>query len=102
VSLKRKTLKDYNLSDGTFIPKGTHVSVASQAIHLDPDLYENAETFDGFRFSRMREAGKGGQALQHQMITTAPEFLTFGHGRHAWFVSCFDSFSVLVWAHFAD
>jgi len=83
ISLKRKTLKDVTLSDGTFLPKGTHVSIASFAIHLDPDVWENPETFDGFRFSRMREALGEGHSMQAQYITTSPDFLSFGHGRHA-------------------
>lgn len=92
VSLTRKVLKPYTLSDGTFLPPGTFVSASSRAIHFDPENYARPEEFDGFRFADMRDEndaggaieGEEGSANKHQMVTTGTEYLPFGHGKHAW------------------
>ncbi|TDL14450.1 cytochrome P450 [Rickenella mellea] len=81
LSISQIALQDYTFSDGTFIPKGTMVSAAAGAIHHDKGVYENANTFDGFRFSGFRE--QDGENLKHQMVSTSHDYLSFGHGRHA-------------------
>ncbi|KAH7906709.1 cytochrome P450 [Hygrophoropsis aurantiaca] len=81
LSMSRKALKDFTFSDGTFIPKGTMVSVASHAIHHDSGIYDDADRFDPFRFADLRT--EDGEAMKHQMVSTNPDFLSFGHGRHA-------------------
>lgn len=42
--------------NGTFCPYGSLVSIPTNGIHNDPDLYTNAATYDPFRFSVQREA----------------------------------------------
>jgi len=79
--MARKTMKDVTFADGTIIPKGAFVTMATQPMHLDNEFYVNAEMFDPFRFSNMR-AKDGG--VKHQFAVTSPEYLVFGHGRHAW------------------
>jgi len=81
LSMTRKALQDFTFSDGTFVPKGTTVSVASGAMHHDEANYANAAVFDGFRFANMREGD--GEAAKHQMVSTNADYLPFGHGRHA-------------------
>ncbi|KAH7926847.1 cytochrome P450 [Leucogyrophana mollusca] len=81
LSMGRKALKDFTFSDGTFVPKGTIVSVASYATHHDDTVYENADVFEPFRFADLRE--EEGEAVKHQMVSTNLEYLPFGHGRHA-------------------
>ncbi|KAJ7445668.1 cytochrome P450, partial [Mycena latifolia] len=87
LSLNRKVVaKDgFRFSDGTFIPYGSFLSVSGQPVQHDPANYDNPEVFDGFRFSRMREQGKdtGEGIFKNHMISTAPEHLVFGHGKHA-------------------
>ncbi|KAF9236822.1 cytochrome P450 [Melanogaster broomeanus] len=78
VSLTRKAMKDFTFSDGTVIPKGTSVFAASRSIHLDNELYENAEAFDPFRFA---EGDR--DSVKHRFDSTSPEYLSFGYGRHA-------------------
>ncbi|KZT39041.1 cytochrome P450 [Sistotremastrum suecicum HHB10207 ss-3] len=81
-SMTRRTREDYTFSDGTFVPAGTTISVAASSIHVDPSIYgENAHEFDGFRFSARAETDSG--KINHSFITTSPEFLLFGHGKHA-------------------
>lgn len=51
-------------------------------MHHDDALYEDATKFDAFRFSRMRE--RDGEAAKHQFVNTSIDYITFGHGKHAW------------------
>lgn len=74
--------KDITLSDGTFIPKGTLLSVPVYSMHHDDSLYEDAARFDAFRFSRMRE--QEGEGAKHQYVNTSIDYVSFGHGKHAW------------------
>ncbi|KZT72304.1 cytochrome P450 [Daedalea quercina L-15889] len=81
ISVMRKTLQDTTLSDGTFIPAGTLVAGASTATHHDARNYENPDVFDPFRFADMRT--EEGEAIKHQFVSTSPEYVPFGHGKHA-------------------
>ncbi|KAF8833162.1 cytochrome P450 [Paxillus ammoniavirescens] len=81
VSMSRKAMKDFTLSDGTVLPQGTIVTIASQATRLDNGYYENADVFDPFRFANMRE--EDGDDAKHSFASTNPEYLAFAHGRHA-------------------
>ena len=80
--MSRKVLKDFTFSDGTFLPAGTHISVASGAIHHDGELYKNPHEFDPFRFANMRD--EDGEGAKHQMVSTSTDYIPFGHGKHAW------------------
>ncbi|KAJ3481441.1 hypothetical protein NLI96_g7662 [Meripilus lineatus] len=76
-SMLRMAKKDFMFSDGTFIPKGTMVSVASDAIHHDEGFYSDPEVFNPWRFS------DDGTNKIKDVTATSTEFLIFGHGRHA-------------------
>lgn len=78
-SMNRYVEKEIELSDGTILPKGSRVSVAS-SFH-DPSIYPDPERFDAARFLRMRQ--QTGQENSWQFVTTTPAFLLFGHGQHA-------------------
>ncbi|KAF9235149.1 cytochrome P450 [Melanogaster broomeanus] len=81
VTLFRRAIKDVTFSDGTMIPKGTFVAFATQSTHLDSELYENTDVFDPFRFSNALD--EDGEGLKRQFVSTNPEYLAFGHGKHA-------------------
>ncbi|KAM5541320.1 hypothetical protein V8D89_004874 [Ganoderma adspersum] len=81
LAMGRKAMKDITLRDGTRIPQGALVQVASYALHHDGTHLENADTFDAFRYARMR--GAAGQGLKHQFTSTSPEYIPFGHGQHS-------------------
>ena len=49
-------MKDVVLSDGTRIPRGTMVAASAYAMHHDGALLADADTFDPFRFARVRGA----------------------------------------------
>jgi cytochrome P450 len=63
--------------------------VTALALTSPKAVYEHPEVFDGFRFSRMREEradARGGQEpniFTHHMVTTSPNHIVYGHGRHA-------------------
>ncbi|KAG6856475.1 hypothetical protein H0H87_004054 [Tephrocybe sp. NHM501043] len=75
--------KGFTFSNGVHLPKDSIVSVANYATHHDDDHYENANTFDGFRFSDIREAAEGYDTIRHQFVHTTPGYVSFGHGRHS-------------------
>ncbi|KAF8721948.1 hypothetical protein AX14_010063 [Amanita brunnescens Koide BX004] len=80
-SVKRKVLKDFTFSNGITIPAGYTISIPHRSIHRDPGNYLDPEIFDGFRFAKMRE--QEGESTKHLTVTTTPNYLTFGQGRHA-------------------
>ncbi|EJF57560.1 cytochrome P450 [Dichomitus squalens LYAD-421 SS1] len=77
----RKAVKDVVLVNGTLIPKGTMVIGPQLPTHLNEEYFPDAQTFDPFRFSRMRE--KEGEGMKHQFVQTSTEFVAFGHGKRA-------------------
>ena len=83
--MRRKALVDYTFVDGTFVPRGTTVAVCQTVAHHNEAHYQNANSFEPWRF--VRDADKeGDEASTHnQMVATSPVFLPFGHGRHAWY-----------------
>ncbi|KAH8113854.1 cytochrome P450 [Phellopilus nigrolimitatus] len=84
LTMNRKVLADYTLSDGTFLPAGSYVAANAETMHHDEAHYAHANTFEGFRFADMREEGADEHAAtKHQMVATTPDYLAFGHGRHA-------------------
>ncbi|KAF8139390.1 cytochrome P450 [Mycena galopus ATCC 62051] len=93
---RRVVAKDgFRFSEGTFVPRGSFVCVAARPTHYDSCqswLFSfactNAAEFDGFRFARERaEHAATGDPSQYiftrQMISTAPDYLSFGIGKHA-------------------
>lgn len=84
----RKAMRDVVLCDGTRIPEGTLLAVDSLNAHHDCAVYSGAGAFDPFRFARMREAGAD-EGVRHQLVNTSLGFLTFGHGKHAWYACRF-------------
>ncbi|TRM59925.1 cytochrome P450 [Schizophyllum amplum] len=81
LSLNRKVVKKggFTFTDGTHVPVGAFISVASDAIHHNEGAYKNAHVFDGFRYSRLRET----DPTKYQMVNTDCDYVLFGHGFHA-------------------
>ena len=80
------------LPSGQYLPEGTKVGVPVLPIHRDPEIYDDAETYDAFRFCApktsakrdgMRSESPGG-SRHVELINTSETFLAFGHGRHVW------------------
>ncbi|KAJ9144526.1 Cytochrome P450 [Pleurostoma richardsiae] len=81
VKMGRKTIKDWELSDGTKLPKGTYLFVNHLPLVLDQSSFDHPLDFDPWRMYKLRR--KEGQANQHQFVMTSQTNLTFGHGKHA-------------------
>ncbi|KAK1658301.1 cytochrome P450 [Colletotrichum godetiae] len=79
-SMQRIAVKDVTLSDGTFVPKGANIAVSSHSL-WDAAVYPEPEKWDAYRFLRMRE--EPGKENVSQLVSTLPEHLGFGHGKHA-------------------
>ncbi|KAF3396875.1 Cytochrome P450 monooxygenase paxP [Talaromyces pinophilus] len=99
-SFNRKVLKQITLSDGTRLERGTFVSVPTYCIARDAEYYPSPLTFDGFRFSRLRESSAE-DSNKHQFTSTGPANLAFGYGLNAcpgrMFASCLMKI-ILGWA----
>lgn len=78
-------MEDIRFSDGTTIPCGTHLAVASLPMHLDDRYYENASKFDPFRFLTGQDAGEE-SSQKSRLASTNRLYLVFGHGNRAWYV----------------
>lgn len=89
IGLGRTVVADAGLTTagpgGAHLPKGTKVSVAACRIMRDEARYAGGAAFLPFRFSD-RRAAQGADHVRlarNALPTTNPDFLTFGHGRHA-------------------
>ncbi|KAL4906208.1 hypothetical protein BDW74DRAFT_190234 [Aspergillus multicolor] len=98
-----KVLADgVTMGDGTVLPRGARVSFLGHPAQIDESVYEDAEKFDPFRFSRSHEAITEGDKVQvkaeglgkadegkkaglgaQSFVSTGPYHLPFGHGRTA-------------------
>ena len=77
-SMNRYVEREFELSDGTVIPKGSRFFVAGA--YQDPTIYENPEKFDAFRFAKPLEPG---QTNVWGHVATSASHMAFGHGNHA-------------------
>lgn len=77
------------LENGVSLPRGATVSVPQWALHHDPELYPDPNTYHPFRFYHRRKALPGGlmgEQDAESLVATTAENLTWGLGRHAWYV----------------
>jgi len=83
VSFNRKMLKCFTLSDGTHLPQGTLIAAPMLMFSTDPDLFENPEIPDGFRWYKKSLEAEGRATHNAKWTTTSPRDLGFGHGKPA-------------------
>lgn len=82
MTFNRKVAKLLRFEDGTTLGAGTYITMPSDSVARDPDIYDDPEHFDGYRFyDRRMEGGK--EANRHQFASTGPESLAFGQGKNA-------------------
>jgi cytochrome P450 len=79
--MMRKAMRQFVFSDGTVIPSGTHVVVASLPMHLDEEYFESATEFQPFRFSQRGEDDV--EDPQTLLASTSASYIPFGYGHHA-------------------
>lgn len=82
VTFERIVTRDYTLADGFLVPAGTTIGVPAQAISMDPEKYPDPETFDGFRFAKLRSSSDPNTA-RLQYAASNLDSMAFGYGRHA-------------------
>ncbi|KAH9047275.1 cytochrome P450 [Lactarius hengduanensis] len=85
LTLLRLALRPFTFSNGVTVPAGTLIAAPTGAINRDGEIFSNPEEFDGFRFAKLREHD-GGAMAGRQALSMSPENLTFGYGRHPWYL----------------
>ena len=95
VTMSRVAVNDFAFSNGVVIPAGTTVTVPMYAIHHDKNIWPDPFTFDPYRSSRVRETDAGN--VKQQLVTSSAEFLPWGYGRYAWYVSFDRPLPHLAW-----
>jgi cytochrome P450 len=81
LSYHRILRQDFVLHDGTFLPKGSHITMPVNEIQNDSSVTSDPGRFDPLRYYNMRK--KTNQGHLHQFATTEENILNFGHGRYA-------------------
>ncbi|PWY94780.1 cytochrome P450 [Aspergillus sclerotioniger CBS 115572] len=89
--LLRKVMKDDVVTDGGIpLKRGTIVAFLASQAQRDPAKFSEPDKFDPWRFSRPVEKeekanGEAPKAAYHKdsFVSTSPDYLPFGHGRHA-------------------
>lgn len=80
LQMRRFALKDVTLEGNVKIKKGERLQVDMSPM-WDPSNFPNPDTYDMYRFLRIREDPSG--ANKAQLVTTMPDFIPFGHGKYA-------------------
>ncbi|CZT14087.1 related to gibberellin cluster-GA14-synthase [Ramularia collo-cygni] len=79
-SMHRVALTDVVLSNGTHIRKGEKMGISTHDM-WSPEIYENPEKFDGYRFLERRKLP--GLEMKSQLVSTSTDHMGFSHGKHA-------------------
>lgn len=76
--MTRRVEEAVTLSDGTRLPKGSHISMPTFQMYDKRFWGPDAEKFNGHRFLNMRN--QPGQENRWQFVSTSAEHMGFGHG----------------------
>ncbi|THC90536.1 hypothetical protein EYZ11_009999 [Aspergillus tanneri] len=79
-SMRRQAKAAIQLSDGTRIAKGDILVVSCEWM-WDPNFYTHPDTFDPYRFLKLRDSP--GRETSSQLVSPSPEHMGFGYGKHA-------------------
>ena len=80
VSLQRKVMSDFRLSDGTQLKKNMSIAFPSYEVNRDSSKWVNPNDFDGFRFDNLRR--EPGSENKYQFVTTSNDSINFGKPLH--------------------
>lgn len=70
------------LPDGQKVPSGTWLCVLSGNLQRDNDFYEDAQTYQPFRF--VPKLAESSTDKAPSLPLANEKYLPFGYGRHAW------------------
>ncbi|KHN94005.1 P450 monooxygenase [Metarhizium album ARSEF 1941] len=70
------------LQDGTHVPYGAQLCIPPASISRDPEILDDAESFDGLRYYEQRRQDPS-QDKKHQYATADKVHLHFGYGKWA-------------------
>lgn len=68
------------LGEDVFVDKGSKIAISSYRM-WSPDVYENPDNFDAYRFIKLRS--NTAWATKSKLVTTSQDHTAFGHGKHA-------------------
>ncbi|TID02532.1 Cytochrome P450 monooxygenase paxP [Colletotrichum higginsianum] len=80
VTVQRSNLRPYTFSDGLTIPANTQCCFLNYELNHDPEVYEDPETFDAYRFLRLRETG---DPHKHHFAYVSEDSINFGAGTYS-------------------
>ncbi|KAL0573825.1 hypothetical protein V5O48_008120 [Marasmius crinis-equi] len=80
ISMARVALRDFRFSDGTTIPAGHFVAIASDVAQHNEVVYPASQEFRPFRF--VKDDVEPVIDWQNKMTCASESFLAFGGGRH--------------------
>ncbi|KAJ2930915.1 hypothetical protein H1R20_g6188, partial [Candolleomyces eurysporus] len=88
VASQRKVRQAFTLSNGVTIPEGFTIGIASNSTHHDSSIYEDADTFNGFRYVAENSSDPdakepSAEQVKRQMVSLDTKYVLFGVGRHA-------------------
>lgn len=85
-----KPANGFQFSNGLWLPKGSKICVPTYALHVEDELYADAATFDGYRFSKPWKGPEDDReerdARKASMLSVTDDYFAFGGGKHTWFV----------------
>lgn len=100
------------IPSGQHLPRGAWLGCSALGVQSDERFYAKPESYDPFRFSKAREemaaarerdgVSGGGEKIGEKnldggmLVTTSETFLSFGHGRRAWYVILTSPFLLLI------
>lgn len=84
VHIFRKTFQPITFSNGVTIPPDTYIGAPLLSIQHDEEFYPDAGTFYPWRYCEKRDDIFSSEGMKYQYVSTSPDYLAFGHGKHAW------------------
>ncbi|PQE02871.1 cytochrome P450 protein [Rutstroemia sp. NJR-2017a BBW] len=82
VSIQRKVMQPFTLSNGTHIPIGNTICVPQAALMHSPNLYTSPSTFNGYRFVLPEDRDATEPKIKYTDVNAAFPF--WGASRKAW------------------
>ncbi|KAG5798181.1 hypothetical protein H9Q69_002790 [Fusarium xylarioides] len=79
VNLDRQVLSPVTLPNGQYLPKGTAISIYMSQLR-NPEVYDNPDTFDAYRYVKLRAQG-GKWIYASSATSTSEDHFVFGIGK---------------------